>query len=925
MFSAHTIHVLHVAVRDFFIVLFVLLSAGFFWLIHGITFEKLTFGSYEIDGLYIKLDKKLTLKATRVVIPEKKEKPSVKNLDRTFDRIKSLLTYFDTIYLEKVIFNNNHFTVYYAQDVLYLSSREYEVAGNITRHGNRLVADVPVLYLKEYNTTLSGKLSYNMTTHVLEAGGSFESFGIKGHFRVVKRRKRIVYALNSEPFGNLRPLIQRIGLPKAIMPWVVDRVQAGTYRLAYIKGSMPIGKHGIEPDFLAMKGKAYFKDVSIYFQKGLPPVKAKAMTLIYDKGNLSFSLKDARYKKRSVDGSSVVIRHVVGPLMPMLVLDLHVVSPLDAEVHRILDTYNIYLPLSHTGSHCSADITLKIPLSKKKKGVKAAVDVVMDKGTLSVGGMHFYVTGGEVYYTDKKAVLKNVDVKEPWFTGRINGNIDMQQQHAELMLDAVSAQLGEKNDPIFLLQHKRLPLQLFFGKEQRLVLPTLGVEAVQQKKRIDLYLNDMKKLLPYLRHNLLGLTGGKLKISTEDRVHYHFSGTIQKEICFFYEQNDQCYTRIPVEGDVDVKNNDIDLYAFGRRLHYNAKKSVVTLKGLNIDLKRFIEEQQRSQKRMPKSPLANKKIVILGKNSQLRYEKYRLVTDSYDIEVFPNGNIRAMGINDGDVVKFTKKGNIFFLQALRIKDKMLHPLINFSGLKHGRYSLKKEGDPSKKMKGRILIEGGVLSDFKAYSNTLAFINTIPALATLNKPGFSNEGFKIEEGVIDYTMTPEKIVFDSVYLKGNTATVVGKGEVLLKGTKKINVNLAIRTVREFGKVVGKIPLLGYILMGDDNSMTVGLKVGGTLDNPKVTTSVAKDILTLPLEILKRTITAPAHLGSTPMVAPDIPDAHKERKTIPSKTLPQTKTPQQKSKEHSTSPKPKQQQGKPITRYEVPSKDPSSQLF
>jgi len=220
-----------------------------------------------------------------------------------------------------------------------------------------------------------------------------------------------------------------------------------------------------------------------------------------------------------------------------------------------------------------------------------------------------------------------------------------------------------------------------------------------------------------------------------------------------------------------------------------------------------------------------------------------------------------MGILDGDVVKFTRKGKRFFIQALRVKDKLLHPLINFKGLKGGRYSLKKEGDPDRVMKGRIIIEGGVLSDFKAYSNTLALINTIPALATLHSPGFSKKGFKIKEGVIEYTMTPEKITFTSVYLKGNSATVVGKGDVYLE-SGKLDIDLAILTVRELGSIVGKIPLLGYILMGEDNSMTVGLKVTGTLNDPKVRTSVAEDILTLPFRILKRTLTSPAHLGTHP---------------------------------------------------------------
>jgi hypothetical protein len=197
------------------------------------------------------------------------------------------------------------------------------------------------------------------------------------------------------------------------------------------------------------------------------------------------------------------------------------------------------------------------------------------------------------------------------------------------------------------------------------------------------------------------------------------------------------------------------------------------------------------------------------------------------------------------------------MQALRVKDKLLHPLIHFKGLKKGRYSLKKSGNPDKVMKGRIIIEGGIMSGFKAYNNTLAFINTLPALATLHSPGFSEKGFKVKEGVIEYRMIGDKISFDSVYIKGSSATIVGKGELNIKN-KIINMNLAIQTARELGSFVGNFPLLGYILMGKDKSMTVGLKVTGTLDKPKVQTSAAQDILTLPLQILKRTLESPAHI-------------------------------------------------------------------
>ena len=918
MFSAHTIHVLHVAVRDFFIVLIVLLAAGFFWLIHGITFEKLTFGSYEIDGLYIKLDKKLTLNAKHVIIPKSKAKPSFKNVDKTFDRIKNLLTYFDSIYLEKVDFQNNHFSVFYADDVLYITSDDYEIAGNIERKGNKLVADVSILNIKGYKTTLSGKLSYDLRTHVLETGGTFETFGIKGNFRALKQGDTLVYALNSNPFGNLRPLIERIGMPKVIESWIIDKVRAKKYRLVYLKGKVPIGKKGLKMGLAALKGKARLNDVNITFNEKVAPVHAEEMTLTYEKGNLYFALKHANYKGRSVEGSTVTIKHIVGPQTPVLTLDLHAQTPMDMEVHDILKAYGLYIPLWHSGTGDKAVVTLKIPLVKGKKRIKTTVDVVLDEGKASIAGFPLYTKSGEVYVSQQKATLRRIKVAEPWFRGEVNGELDISTKQADLILDVKRAELGKKHAPIMVMKDQRVPLKLAYDHGVKLFLPTQQVKVVKSKKHTAIMLENLEKIIPYLTSNYLGISGGKLELVTDDLEQFRFSGRLKKDLCFFYEKQNACYTYIPVSGTVDTQNDLLIFEAFNKRLVFNSEKSIVKLHDINIDLKRFIEEQKSAKERSPKSPFGKKSIVIIGKNSELRYDKYRLVTDSYDIEVKPNGDIKAIGIKDGDVVKFTKKGNIFFMQALRIKDKMLHPLINFKGLKGGRYSLKKEGDPSKRMRGRIIIEGGILSDFKAYSNTLAFINTLPALATLNKPGFSSEGFKIEEGVIDYIMTPQKIVFESVYLKGNTATVVGKGTVWLTGNKRVDVDLAIQTVREFGKVVGKIPLLGYILMGDDNSMTVGLKIGGTLDEPKVSTSVAKDILTLPLEILKRTITAPAHMNLPKQQAPDIPDSH--QKSEPKQNTQENK--RRTSLKQTSAPSEKKSLP---TRSAAPSTDPSGQLF
>jgi hypothetical protein len=841
-------------------VLIILLAAGFFWLVHGISIEKLDLGRYKIVGLYIKLDKKLTLKAKELTLPQNKSNPSFDRVDRTFDNIKHLLAFFDTIMLERINFQNNHITLLYSEDVLYITSDIYEIAGNIERKGQKLIADVALLYLKREDVTLSGNLSYDLKENTLETEGIFEGYGISGDFRAQKHGDEIRYALKTDRFNDVAPVVSHFPLPASISVWITDKVRAKTYAVSYLTGKLSLVKGKIHVDTDSLQGKVHFEDVDIAYKEGVTPAHAKAMDLVYKKGTLYFTLIQPRHKERKLDGTTVTITHVDGSGKAALILDLHVQGPIDEEVHQILHAYGLKIPVTHTGKDDRARVVLDIPLRKKgQKRPPIGVDVyvTLGKGILTIGRFAMKITDANLAYRRGKVTIEKIEVSEKWLKADIAGTVDIKKQDADLALDVKQFMLG---DGWLQIRKRKIPLKLSYADMLKLTLSSLGTVIEEKKGQWQIRLKDLSLLTPYFRQGLIDIKGGTLLIRSRDMEHFRYHGNIKSDLCFLYEKNDSCYTLIPVEGKFNKQTGQWILDALGKRLHLDMAKKRIVIQGLNIDLKRLLKRLKQSA-RGAKNNLLGDQFVILGEKSQLRYGIYRLILDNYDIEIKPNGDIKAIGSLDGDIVKFSKKGHIFMVNALRVTDRMLHPLINFDGLKGGRYSLKKKGDPEKKMKGRIIIEGGILSDFKAYSNTLAFINTLPALATLNNPGFSDKGFKISEGVVEYTMTPKEITFDSVYLKGNSATIVGKGTLDLKH-KKLNIDLAIQSVRSLGKVVGKIPILGYILMGDDNSMTVGLKITGTLDHPKVSTSVAKEILTLPLEILKRTITAPAHLGISP---------------------------------------------------------------
>jgi len=821
------------------------------WLKVGVHADKLTLGKYEIDGLYIKLDKKFTLKANNIVIPKTRSKTSLQNIDSTFDTIKYLFTFFHYIELKKVAYENNDYQIIFADDTLYMGSNEYEIAGNIERIGQRLVADIPMLKIKKENIYIDGKLTYFLQKDRLEVEGGFDAYNIKGDFAAFKEDDLVSFAVNSDTFSDLRTLIDKTELSSVLKSWIVDKVQAKKYKLYSLVGKGNVDNDGFKMDFDALKAEVLFEDVQIYYKEKLAPITAESFMLNYKNGGLYFDLKNPMYKDRDLNGSKVSIVDLIGDKPTTLILDLHIKSVIDSVVHKILKAYDLHIPVTQKGSMAKVAVKMEIPLVESSKETTVFVNVDLEKSTVTVNNVKLPVIKGNIQYDKDLVVLKNVDIKDKWYAARVNGKVHLKNKKADLKLNVDHLSLGGKKEKFFKLKNKKNVAVKLDYAAHTVDIPDLNVKFLRNNKEYMIKLMNLKTIKPYLQNLEIEMDGGHLDIMTKDFKTYTYEGVLKRNICFFYDNNNVCHTQVPTKGK--VSENTFTLQAFQNRLYVDTYKGLIKVNRLNIDLKEFFNSRNKHGKSTTKS----KKLTIRGTKSQLRYDKYRLVTDSYTINVSANGNIKAIGKLKGDQVLLTQKGKNIRVEALRIRDQLLHPLINFKGLHKGRYTFRASGDPEKLLHGEVIIEGGVMRDFKAYNNTLAFINTLPALATLSKPGYSDKGFTIKKGIAKFRKMGEKIIFDMIRIEGISANIVGKGEIDLK-KNTINMNMAIQTARELGKVVGSIPLLGYIIMGEDKSMTVGLKITGSLSQPKVQTSASKELLKLPLDILKRTLKSPAHI-------------------------------------------------------------------
>jgi len=797
------------------------------------------------------------LKADNVIVPQSKADPSFDNLPKTLERIKYILTFFDFIELKNIMFDNNTMSINFKDDFLELSSKDYKIIGSVRREGKMLKATIPLLSLKEHNLTMSGKFKYDLDEEILSTKGFFTFYDASGEFNASKEGNKIDFGLSSDTFTDLKSIIDKFNLTEGVRSWVVDKVKANNYKLLSLTGKGIVENNTFKMDFDALKGEILFSDTKIHFKENLAPVLAPNLLLSYQNGGLYFDLKEPTYEGISLQGSNVSILNLLNS-HTNLKLKIRANNPFDTTMQNLLKAYDIDLGLNQTSGKVNVLFLADIGLKNNYKDFFVNVD--FSKGDVWLKKAKLPIVKGNLQYKKGFITLKDIYIKDIYYEGKVDGKIELQKKKADLILDAKSVTFGDEKEKFFVLKDQKLPFVLDYTKNIDIEIPKLSIKLTNDKNETSIQLNDLNKIKVYLPDPGPLEEGGDMEIKTKDFNTYTFKGMLKKTSCFLYEKDDQCKTRVPFQGKVTDK--ELDFYAFNKRFYYNKNNSRVKLTNLNFDLKKFLNTKKKETKKEETNKKdkgeQNKSLIILGKNSDLRYGDYSLVTDSYDVEVKPNGDIKAIGSSSGDIIKFSKKRDIFSIQALRIQDKALHPLINFKGLQHGRYTLKLSGNPEKTMNGEIIVEGGVMKDFKAYNNTLAFINTIPALASLQNPGYSDKGFTIEEGVAEYRMVKQdKIIFDSIYIKGTSATIAGTGEIDLK-KKTINLNLAIQSARELGKLVGSLPLVGYILMGKDKSMTFGLQITGTLDNPKVKTSAGEDILSLPLKILKRALESPEHI-------------------------------------------------------------------
>jgi len=340
----------------------------------------------------------------------------------------------------------------------------------------------------------------------------------------------------------------------------------------------------------------------------------------------------------------------------------------------------------------------------------------------------------------------------------------------------------------------------------------------------------------------------------------------------FYKQSSDRYTKF--RGEIDYKyklltdqNRSIKHYSFNgyvtksQNIYINVNKKVAVKIADNIkinlldyginteELLKFVNLiiKHNSKKSSQNSPI---NIFFKAKNSYLYVGNNRyVISDSMSLQYF-HGMLTAQLLYGKGKAGFRLQGDKFHLYGNGFNDKFMEKLFSLSKFDGGSLDFSMQGS-FQDYEGLFYMKDTTIQDYVVLNNILAFINTIPALATFSLPGYNTKGLYVNNAYMKFHSKNHIFTISDIYVGSKEIKIVGKGTASVKYN---DIDLTLNLKTDLGSNFSKIPIVGYIIF-DGESISTTLKITGKLTNPKVETMLARDIVVAPLNIILRTITLP----------------------------------------------------------------------
>lgn len=819
-------------------------------LMHGINIESISMPKLKIRELYIKLDKKLIVEANQIEIKrESRAKNSTYEIYKLAKYGKYLNQFFQMISLKNIKYENEIVNILYKNDIFYLNSNYLTIDARLkeVNKGN-LDIDLKQMILKDYGMELSGKVILDMKKNIYNYAGKFDILNINGKLNLYMEKEKVYYRISTQNFATLAPIMKYIESKVYIEPivsaWIYKNIVAKEYKLNHLEGMFNLKTEEFFP-FL-MKGDATVKDATIKFHPNVTPAIADKINVELNDNTLSFKLTNPTYEKKKIHVNDIHIYNLLTTNTGIIV-DLNSTSLLDQPVQSILQAFKINLPITQKSGTNKSHIALDIkfyPYAINAKG-----NFLVENSLLNIEGVDFFTKHAKIRLDNNRVFITNSNISyKNIFNANTTGVFNTNTKEYDGFANINALNIGLKNKSLLAIKNLRnQPFSLMLNKNTSIfsfhdLNTTLSFAPNNNKIKID-DISKYKDFSPLIKD--YNLSTGKVEIKTKKFQNFDANLKLDDVSTPFYYKNKNIKD---LDINISTKADKIKAFTNDKKLQlFYDKDLVVNLADLDI---RVADMNHQSN--------AKNMILINGKNVNFKIKDFNstILSDHFTLNI-EKKHTSFISIYKNSQIGYEEYNGNFSLEATKLNDTFVNKALNSDIFKDGSFVLTVNGSNEGIFDGKVYISDSTLVGSSVFNNMMAIINTIPSLVLLRNPSFNENGYVIKDGEIDFKRINQIVSFSKIELHGYNTDISGYGYINLD-SKSIDLDLQVKTLKDVSNVVKNIPLLGYIVLGDDKSISTNIKVTGALTNPQIKTQMFKDSVMTPVNIFKRAIESPFKL-------------------------------------------------------------------
>nr|WP_314539415.1 AsmA-like C-terminal domain-containing protein [uncultured Campylobacter sp.] len=816
-----------------------------------------------MEQLYIKLDKKIIARAKQIRLPNFKKKSKQKSSDERLLNLSKSVDFIDTIFqeisLENVqIGDDFKLKILFLDDIFFVDSPYLNVDikfQNEQQDGIDLFS-VRNLSFKDFNVSISGEGSADFDKNDYKFEGNFTSHELQGKLNFALKDTFLTYKAYDVEAGSIKNFIdeldRRIELNSEVKNWIYGYIVADDYELKEINGKADLAKNNFYLNDL--NATANTKNLLVKFEKGLPAVNVGEANITLKNSKLKFDLFSPIYKGKKLDGSSVVINNIFDEKSANLELLIKTKSIYDETINEILKAYKIIVPVRQLSGKMDASLKILIKLDEKslenfdEKSVIANGEFKLSDAVLEIAGSKFNTKNALVKLIN--TINLSIDTTGfglEFFKANAKADINLQKSTGEIKGVIESFDLKEKNDEILVFKNEPFSAFLDFSKADETLLKiepfgldmSFGSESKISTKNSKFFIENS----PVLKQN--GVRGfDELSIKSKDFTDLEI---FAKEANFdlpFLDKNGSKYENDDLK--ILVSKASVKVDSASKKLSLDIKEKAINVKTKDLNLL-VLDDNKTSEQSTPLELLAkNGDIILRDINKTLPFASFSAEKKGKSTSL--NGLAQQ-----GRVGYFNDEKSIN-LDATDISGEFINDLFGIKSFEGGKFRLKLLGENSKNFKAEVRFFDTFLKDYIFYQRLLSFLNSVPSLLSFKTPDFNDKGFTVKNGKILLTRNGDMIEFLAIEMIGTSADIGGRGTIDLK-SKKINIDLELKLLKDASSIIDKIPLVNQIILGKDRSLSTVIAIRGTTDKPEYSTQILQDALLSPLKIIRNVIQAP----------------------------------------------------------------------